>query len=53
MKLFFVISVPENDFEPICRHFYADDTDHCEEQFNDAIQDEIISWIIEAPVPPQ
>lgn len=51
MKLFFVISVPEDGIEPICRSFYADDTEHCEEQFLEAIPDERISWIVEAPPP--
>jgi hypothetical protein len=50
MQLFFVISAPEGDFKPVCRPFWADDTNHCEEQFADAIPDETISWIIEAPL---
>ena len=52
MKCFAVISVPENDIEPVIRTFWADDYEHCEEQFNEAIPDERISWILEVPLTP-
>ena len=48
MRAFFVISVPEGGYEPVCRTFQADDTEHAEEQFFDAIQDERISWILDS-----
>jgi hypothetical protein len=53
MTLFFIISFPLGGTEPICRSFWADDSNHAEEQFTDAIPDETISWIIEAPPHPQ
>lgn len=48
MRNFFVISVPESGVEPVLRTFQADSTEHAEEQFSDAIQDERISWILDS-----
>ena len=48
MRPFFIISVPEDGYEPVCRTFLADDAEHAEEQFLDAIQDERISWILDS-----
>jgi len=48
MRPFFVISVPESDFEPVLRTFHADSAEHAEEQFADAIPDERISWVLDS-----
>lgn len=48
MRNFFVVSVPESGFEPVLRTFQGESLGHVEEQFNDAIHDERISWILDS-----
>ena len=48
LRQFFAISTPIGGAEPICRTFMAESTAHAKEQFDDAIQDEKLYWIVDS-----